>query len=182
MGLVVRRAGHRHVHAALEAADDNGVGHVVAVADVADLEALQLGLVLPNGHQIRQHLAGVAEVREPVDDGNGAVFRQILHLLLGKGADHDAVAVAAEDPGGVLHRLAPANLAYRIGEEQGVAPQLEHAHLKGYPGPGGVLGKDHRQGLSFQYLVGDAVLLVVLELIRQVQDLMDLLPAQIQQL
>ena len=102
--------------------------------------------------------------------------------VLAEGADHDAVAVAAQDPGGVLDGFPPAQLAVLAGEEQGVAPQLEHPHLEGHPGPGGVLLKDHRQGLALQDLVVDAVLLVVFQLVRQVQDLTDLLPAQVQQL
>ena len=50
--------------------------------------------------------------------GMVAYLASVLHLLLGEGADHNAVAVAGEDPGGVLHRLAPADLAVLAGQEQ----------------------------------------------------------------
>ena len=181
VGGIAAGAGNGDIHTALKATHNNGICHIVAVTHIADLQALQLGLVLPDSHKIRQHLAGMAEVGEAVDDGDRAVFRQILHLLLGKGADHDAVAVAADNPCGILHRLPPANLADGVGEKQCVASQLEHPYLEGYPGAGRVFGEDHGQGLALQDLMGDTVLLVVLELVRQIQDLIDLLPTEIQQ-
>ena len=102
--------------------------------------------MLPDGHQVGQHLAGVTEVGQTVDDGDVGVGRQGLHFLLGKGTDHDAVAVAQQHPGGVLHRLAPADLALLAGEEQGVAAQLIHTGLKGDTGTGRILLKNHWPG------------------------------------
>ena len=182
VGVIALGAGHGHLHAHLQAAHNEGVDHVVAVADEAHLQPLQPSLALPDGHEVGQHLAGVGEVGEAVDDGDVGIPGQLLHLLLGVGADHDAVAVAGEHPGGVLHRLAPADLALPAGEEEGVAPQLEHAGLKGDPGAGGVLLEDHGQGLALEAGVGQAVLLVVLHLVSHVQDADDLLSGEIQQL
>ena len=138
--------------------------------------------MLPNGHQVGQDLAGVGKVGEAVDDGDGGVFRQLLHLLLAVGADHDTVTVPGQDPGGVLNGLPPADLALLAREEEGVPPQLVHAHLEGHPGPGGVLLKDHGQGFSLEIVVDEAVLLVVLHLVGHVEDFGDVLPGQIQQL
>ena len=158
-------AGDGHRHAALEAAHDEGVCHVVAITDVAQLQAGQLALVLPDGHEISQHLAGVAEVGQTVDHGDGGVFGQGLHLFLGKGADHDAITEPGEHPGGVLHRLVAADLAVLVGEVNGVAPQLVHAGLKGDPGAGGALLKDHGQGFPGQEGVLDARFFHGLELV-----------------
>ena len=93
MGLIGSGTGDGDIHAAFQAAYDDGVCHVVAVADAADLQSFQHGLVLPDGHQVSQHLAGVSHVGETVDHGDGAIFGQVFHFLLVKGADHDAVAV-----------------------------------------------------------------------------------------
>ena len=58
-------------------------------------------------------------------------------------------------------------------------PQLIHAHLKGDPGPGGGFLKDHPQGLALEMGVGNAVFLLVFQLIRQVQDIDDLLAGKV---
>ena len=138
--------------------------------------------MLPDGHQVGQHLAGVTEVGQAVDDGDVGVTGQGFHLLLMEGADHDAVAVAGQDPGGVLDGLAPADLALLAGEEQGVAAELVHPHLEGHPGPGGVFFKDHGQSLALEIVVGQAVLLVVLHLVGHVEDVVDVLAGKVQQL
>ena len=117
-----------------------------------------------------------------VDHRHGGVARQLLQLPLVEGPDHDPVAVPAQSPGGILDRLSPARLGIRSGEVDGMAPQLEHSGLKGGPGPGGVLGEHHGQHLALQLPVGNAVLHVVFQLIRQIQDRKDLLPAQLRQL
>ena len=180
--VVAGGAGHRYLHAALQAAHDEGVGHVVAIPDVAQLQSLQGGLVLPDGHQVGQHLAGVTEVGQAVDDGDVGVTGQGFHLLLMEGADHDAVAVAGQDPGGVLDGLAPADLALLAGQEQSVSAQLVHSSLKGDPGPGGVLLKNHGQSLAPEIVVDQTVLLAVFQLVSGVEDLDDVLLGQIQQL
>ena len=151
----------------------------MSVADKAQLQAAQAALVLPDGHQVRQHLAGMAIIRQAVDHGNGAVSSQVLHLLLGKGTDHNAVQIPGQHPGGILHRFSPADLQIVGAEEQGHAPQLIHAHLKGDPGPGGRFLKDHPQGLALEMMMGNAVFLLVFQLIRQVQNVDDLLAGKV---
>ena len=144
--------------------------------------------VLADLMTVREHKAVLEGLKMCyIGDGNNMansliVGGQSLHLLLGEGADHNAVTVAQEHPGGVLHRLPPADLALLARQEQGVPPQLVHTHLEGHPGAGGVLLKDHGQGLAPQLVVGQAVLLAVLHLVRRVQDLVDVLGGQVQQL
>ena len=67
--------------------------------------------MLPDGEQVGQHLTGVAEVGQPVDHRDLGIPGQGLHLLLGEGADHDAIAVPVQYPGSVLDGLSPADLA-----------------------------------------------------------------------
>ena len=180
--VVPLRAGHRDGHPRLEAAHNQGIGHVVPVPDVAQMQPRQGLFVFPDGHQVGQHLAGMAEIGETVDNGDRAVFRQLLHLALGKGADHDAVQVPGQHPGSVLNGLAPANLQILGAEEEGGSPQLIHPHLKGHPGAGGGLGKDHPQALSPQDGVGNLVGLFVFQPVGQIQQGDDFFPRQVQQL
>ena len=123
----------------------------------------------------------MAVVGQAVDDGNGAVFGQILHLLLGKGTDHDAVQIAAQHPGGVLHRLAAADLQVPAAQKQREAAQIEHTHFEGYTGTGRGFGENHAQSFAFQQGMRHPVFLFVLQLIRNVQQLGDLIRGQIGQ-
>ena len=106
--------------------------------------------LLLDGLEVRHDLAGVQQVGEAVDDRNGGVARQLLDLLVGEGADHDAVHVSGQHLGGVVHRLATAHLAVAIGKEERVPPELGHPHLEGHPGAGGALAEDHGQALAGQ--------------------------------
>ena len=61
-----------------------------------------------------------------------------------------------------------------------MAPQLVHANLKRHSGAGGVFLEDHGQGFAFEIVVGNAMLLAVLHLVRRIQNLGNVLPGQIQ--
>ena len=143
-------------------------------SDVAELPAGKAALVLADGHEVGQNLAGMAVVSEAVDDGNGTAAGESLYLGLIKGADHDAVQIAAQDAGGVFNGLTAADLQILGGEEEGAAAQLIHAGFEGNSGTGGGLLENHTQGLALQVVMLDAVLLLIFELIGQVQDLGDL--------
>ena len=97
--------------------------------------------------EVGQNLARMAEVGQTVDDRNGAVLRQILYFLLRVGADHDAVQIAAQNAGGILYRLAAADLKVTVGQEQRLTAQLIHASLEGNTGTGGGLLEDHAKAL-----------------------------------
>ena len=72
-------------------------GHVVAIANVGDGCPLQSALLLVDGKEIGQRLAGVLVVRESVDHRHGGVLGQRLQRALGKGAHYNDVDVAGED-------------------------------------------------------------------------------------
>ena len=124
----------------------------------------------------------MAEVGQTVDDRNGAVLRQILYFLLRVGADHDAVQIAAQNAGGILYRLAAADLKVTVGQEQRLTAQLVHTGLEGNAGTGGGLLENHAEALAFEMTVGDVVLLFILELIRQIEQTDDLFRRAVQQL
>ena len=68
------------------------------------------------------------------------------------------------------------------GQVHGMAPQLEHSGLKGGTGAGGVFCKDHCQRFPGQTAVRNSVAYIVFQLIRQIEDLKDILGGEIQQL
>src|SRR5213596_2163635 len=127
---------------------DPAVGHVVPVAHPGDPLSLPRAQRLPHREQVGQHLAGVRQVGEPVDDGNRRLARQLLHLGVIEGPDHDAADVAGQHPRGVGDRLAPPQLDVAGRKEQGVPAQLVRPHLEGDPGARARLGEDHRQALA----------------------------------
>ena len=91
----------------------------------------------------------------PLITGMEAYFGQRLHLFLIKGADHDAVTVAADSTRAVSSMGSPRPIWLSLPDRKmRVAPQLEHPGLKGHPGAGGVLFKDHGQGLALQIVGG----------------------------
>ena len=128
--------------------------------------------MLFDGEQVGEHLAGVQEVCQSIDDRNIRIFCQLHHPFMAVSANHDAVQVTRQHPGRVLDRLTAAQLQVTVGEEQGLPSQLIHACLKGNPGAGGRLLKDHAQSLARQQLVLNACLLLGLEFCCQFQYLL----------
>ena len=122
----------------------------------------------------------MAEISQTVDDRNRAVVCQILYFLLLVGADHNAIQIAAQHTGRVLYRLADLKVA--IGQEQCLTAQLIHAGLERNTGTGGGLLEDHAKALAFQMTMGNVVLFLILELIRQIEQTDDLLGGAVKQL
>ena len=170
------------MRAHFEEADNQRIGHVVAVADVAHIQPLNAPLVLAHGLQIRQHLAGVAEVRQAVDNRDAAHARQRFHFFLRKGANHDAVQIAAQDARSVLHRFAAANLQIAAGQEQRMTPQLVHARLKADARAGRGLLKNHAQRFAFEDVVLHAGFGFRLQAVSEVKQLRDFFLAQVEEL
>ena len=66
--------------------------------------------MLPHRHQVGQDLAGMAEIRQSVDDRDAPHPGEGFHFLLVEGTDHDPVQIPGQHPGGVLHRFPPPDL------------------------------------------------------------------------
>ena len=109
--------------------------------------------MFPDGLQVSHDLAGMAEVCETVDDGDGAVFCQCFHFFLFKSTDHDAVQIPGQNSCGVFCGFATADLCVFGADEQRMAAQLIHACFKGYTGSGGGFFKDHTQCFAFEDMV-----------------------------
>ena len=89
-----------HLHAGEQAAHDEAVGHIAAVADEAELLARQRTPALPDGHEVGQHLTGVSIVRQAIDDGDARKLSELFQIALAVGAPDNAVIIAAQHPGG----------------------------------------------------------------------------------
>ncbi len=90
------------MQAHLGAAHHQAVAHVVTgVAEVDEVDALQLAEVLPDGEEVGQDLGGVELVGQAVPHRHPGVVGQVLHDLLAVAAVLDAVKHAAQHPGGV---------------------------------------------------------------------------------
>ena len=169
IGLVSSGACDRNAHARENTADDEGVCHVVTVADEAELLALEIAAELADRLQVSKHLAGVRVVGETVDYRDRAVFCHVLDLLLVEGADHDAVEVAREHADGVRGLLAAADLQVVRGEEESLAAELVHTHLKGNAGTCRGLAEDHAEGLALEIGLLDTRLALGFELVGEVE-------------
>ena len=67
------------------------VSDVVPVADIRYLQLAQLPFQFQESHVIRHSLARMAEVRQPVDNGNGGKLRHLFHIFMAERTDHDAL-------------------------------------------------------------------------------------------
>ena len=83
---------------------------------------------------------------------------ELLDVVLREGADHDRVEVAREDDGGVLDRLAAAELEVACREVEAVAAELGDADLERDPRPRRGLLEDHPERAAGEELVGLAPL------------------------
>lgn len=90
------------MEAHLGAAHHQAVAHVVAgVAEVDEVDALEMTEVLPDGEEVGQDLGGVELVGQAVPDRHTGVVGEVFHDLLAVAAVFDAVEHPAQHPGGV---------------------------------------------------------------------------------
>ena len=179
--ILLGGAGHE-VHAHLGAAHHQGVAHVVAGVPQEDqLHPLELAEMLLDGEEVRQHLGGMKLVGEAVPHGDAGLCAQLLHDLLAEAPVLDAVVHPAQDPGGVGDALLLAHLGAGGPQIGDAHAQIVARHLKGAAGPGGVLLKEEDDVLALAEGMGDAGLLLGLQLRRQVQETADLLRREVQE-
>ena len=118
------------MHAAQGAALEVGVGHVVAVAHIGELEALKLLAVFRDGEEVGQDLAGMVGIGQRVDDRHIGAGSDLFDLGLGKRAQHDAVVEVLKHLYGVLNRLAARESRVVVGHNAGVGAQTIGADLE----------------------------------------------------
>src|SRR5688572_21368829 len=136
-----------------------GVGHVVAVADVGDSGAFDRTELLAYGHEVGEGLARMVGVRESVYYGDVGCAGELFEITVVEGADHDGVDVAGEDAARVGRSLAFADLDLLWTQVERVAAELVHPYLERDAGPVGWFLEDHRERTPAQRPVRDAALL-----------------------
>ena len=117
------------------------MGDVVAVAEVREPEARELPEVLLQGQQVGERLARVVQVGERVDDRDRRRSREAPDVVVVEGADDEGAGVAAHHPGGVLDRLAPAELELGRSDDLGDAAEVGDGGAERQPRPGRRLGE-----------------------------------------
>ena len=140
----LRRRGNNHVHPGDSAKAQQRAGHVVAVPDVGEPQALESPEALAQRDQVGERLAGVVLAREHVDDRDRRVLRQCVDRFLVGGAGGDRVDHAREHQRGVTWRLAPRELQLALAQHQRVAAQLVDPGLERDPRAcGGQVEQEH---------------------------------------
>ena len=102
----------------LRAGQQQGMGDVVAVADVGQAASGELAELLTDGLQVGEGLAGVLAVGQRVHHRHLGRGREFRETLLTEGADHDRVHVAREHRRGVGDGLPPPQLQVARGQRQ----------------------------------------------------------------
>ena len=125
--------------------------------------------MLQHGHLVCEHLRGVPLVGQPVPHRHARELGQSLDVLLLLAAELDAVVEAAQDPGGVRHRLFVPHLRARGVQVGHLGSLVVGGHLEGAAGASRGLLEDECDVLAGQPLHLAAGLLVLLELSRQLE-------------
>ena len=98
--------------------------------------------------QVGQGLAGMRQVRQPVDDRDGGMARPFLQRGLLERTDDEPVEVPGQHEGRIAKAFAPAELDGIRRQEQGLPAQLVHARFKGNPRAGRGFLEEQAQGQS----------------------------------
>ena len=112
----------------------------------------------------------MVQVGQAIDHRDRGVPCQFLHLLVGEGADHDAVQIAGEQTPDIRHALPHPQAQVMVVQEEGQPTQLKHADFKGHPRTAGGFFKDHPQRPPFQKAVWDATLEIIFEVRGRLQE------------
>ena len=177
---VARRMRDPDLHAQRRAHEGQRVVDVVAVPDERQRQPAQVAEPLVEREQVGQHLARVLADREPVDDRDGRLRRELDDHLVRPRPGHDPVDEALEVVGDVVHAL-PAAEHDALGQVDRVAAELGHARLERHARAQARPLEQHREGAPLERRVGVAPLPreLVLELGRAREQHADLVGGQI---
>src|SRR5688572_27077467 len=179
VGLVAGRARHDHGDAEQRAGQHQRVADVVAVADPGQPGLGQVDAALPQREVVRQRLARVLEIAEPVDDRHRRVAGQAFHGRMRVHARGDPVDPAREVARDVGHRLARAQPDLVAGEIDGPAAELDDADLERHARAQGLLLEDQRERSAVQRRRPAPGLPPVLEVGRQREEPEEALPREV---
>jgi hypothetical protein len=141
------RRGDGEIDAQARAGQHERVRHVVAVAAEGQLQTGEVAEALLQREHIGQHLAGMVQVAQRVDDRHGRPARQFLDGVLREGAGHDGVHPAVQVAGDILDRLARADGSF--GENR-IAAELLDGQLEGEAGAQGSFFEEQADVLAVE--------------------------------
>ena len=150
LGLKARRRRDAHRHPELRRHRQEGMAHIIPVAHIGELQAVESPQLLPQREEVAQGLAGVQQVRKGVDHGDGSVPGELRHRRVREGARRDAIHPALEVPRHVFDGLALAQARLGVVEVDGETAHAGHANLKADARAQRRLLKDQRQLLAFE--------------------------------
>ena len=125
--------------------------HVVSVANVGQLNFLQIAEALLQGEVIGQRLAGMLQIAERVDHRNRRVLRHSRDRGMREGAQHDAVHPAFQIVRDVAQFFASVQAAVGLVDENGQTTETRHSGLEGDPRTQRRLLEEHHDLLARQH-------------------------------
>src|SRR5215471_1127707 len=119
--------------------------HVVAIADVCNVDLAEVAEFLLQGEVVGERLARMFDVAERVDDRNARVLRHLDDSRVLVGAEHHGVNPALDVAGNIAHRFAFVEPRARLVHEKRRAAKAGHAGFKRQAGAQrGFLEKQHQ--------------------------------------
>ena len=111
--FVLRRSSDPNMRAQLRPREHQRVRDVISVTDEGHLQSGNLALQLQHREVVRHRLAGMAVVREAIDNRDAGILRHLLDNLVSKSSDHDALDHPLQILGHVIHRFPLAKIDLR---------------------------------------------------------------------
>ena len=121
-------------------------------------------------------------VGESVDHRHARILGEAFNDRLLEGADHHHVDHARDDACEVFDRLSAGELGIAAVQVDGDAAELIHARFERHPGARGSFLENHRQGAVAQRLIKLVALEAVLDPARPVEEIIELVAAEIAEL
>ena len=138
--------------------------------------------MLDVGVDVRQQLARVIFVGEPVDDRHPRMCREALDDGLFEGADHDHVDHPRDYTRDVLDGLAAAELGIAAVQIDGDSAKLVHARFEGHAGARRRFLEHHGQRAIAQRLIDFVALETLLDPPRAFEQIDELVTAEVLEL
>src|SRR5438067_8122432 len=145
--LVVRRSCYPDMCAKLCTGEHKRVSHIVAIANVGDLQTGDSRFHFKDSEIVCECLAGVTVVGQPVNDRDAGVFSHLHHDFVSEGADHDALHNALQVLGYVVDRLTFTEVDFSRREMKRKPSKLVDANIERHACPQRRLLEDHGQSL-----------------------------------
>ena len=152
--LVSLRGRYGEIQAEASPAQQQRMGHVIAVANVGQLHAFQPSESFVQRHHVGKYLTWMIKIAERVDHRHGRVRRYFFEGRLSKSAHGDQIHPASEAARAIGRRLARPEPDFRASHKDHAATQLVHADFEGRPGSQAGLFKHQRQAFPRQQTMG----------------------------